>query len=149
MSDFGYRYVVDTNALSQIGKRRRSTRYFRECSEIPSEVFHEAQGFPDIDVLRSLLYPTNGRVLSWLSKVLVTVPADDTTLLDLYANHGSADPFVVACALDGASHDSQYLDAPEWLVVTNDGAVRAKAEEFSIRAITSAEFAYVIDASEA
>ena len=149
MSAFGYRYVVDTNALSQIGKRRRSTRYFREHSEIPSEVLHEAQGFPDSDVLGSLLYPTTGRVLSWLSKILVTVPADDTTLLDLYANHGSADPFVVACALDGATHDSQYLDAPEWLVVTNDEAVRAKAEEFGIRAITSAEFADVIDASEA
>ena len=62
-------------------------------------------------------------MLRWLTEILRTVPDDDTALLDLYANLGNADPLVVACALEGQEHDSQYLDPPDWIVVTNDGAV--------------------------
>ncbi|KQS98740.1 hypothetical protein ASG23_13430 [Cellulomonas sp. Leaf395] len=79
---------------------------------------------------------------------MATVPADDTALVDLYANRGNADPLVVACALNGQDEDSQYLDAPEWTVVTADNAVRAKAEEFGLRALSNAEFAALIDAAE-
>lgn len=148
MNDFGTRYVVDTNSLSQLGGFRRSSSFFRESARIPSEVVHEAQGFPDITTLRENAYPTTAAVLRWLVKVMATVPADDTALVDLYANRGNADPLVVACALDGQDEDSQYLDAPEWAVVTADNAVRAKAEEFGLRALSNAEFAALIDAAE-
>ena len=148
MSGFGHRYVVDTNALSQIGKRRRSTSYFKENVQLASEVLHEAQGFPDWDSLNSRLYPTSPRLLSLLTRIMASIPLDDTKLVDLYANRGGADPFVVACALDGAELDSHYLDAPEWVVVTNDAAVRLKAEEFGLRVIASAQFADIIDAVE-
>ena len=86
-------------------------------------------------------------VLEWLIQVMRSVPADDTTLVDLYRNKGAADPLLVACALDGQSRDSVYLDAPEWVVVTADDAVRRKAREFGLRSLTNAEFASVIDAS--
>lgn len=39
-------------------------------------------------------------VLRWLITVMATVPPDDTGLINLYLNQGSADPLMVACALD-------------------------------------------------
>lgn len=114
--------MLDTNALSQLRRHRRESEFFREHTVIPSEVLHEAQGFPDIDVLRANLYPTTSSVLDWLVRIMATVPVGDTKLVDLYANHGGADPLVVACALDGKTRDGQFLGAPEWVVVTSDAA---------------------------
>ena len=148
MNDFGTRYVVDTNSLSQLGRGRRSSSFFRESARIPDEVLHEAQGFPDIASLRENDYLTTGSVLRWLVKVMATVTADDTALIDLYANRGNADPLVVACALDGQDEESQYLNASEWVIVTADNAVRAKAEEFGLRVVTNSEFAALIDVAE-
>lgn len=148
MSWFGQRYVLDTNALSQLRRHRRESEFFREHTAIPSEVLHEAQGFPDIDVLRANLYPTTSSVLDWLARIMATVPVEDTKLVDLYANHGGADPLVVACALDGKTRDAQFLGAPEWVVVTSDAAVRAKAEAFNLHVLNSAQFAAIIDAAE-
>lgn len=76
---------------------------------------------------------------------MAIVPDDDTHLVDLYANRGNADPFVVACALDGEQEDGQYLDPPERIVVTDDKAVGDKAAEFRIRVLANTEFAYSID----
>lgn len=149
MNAFGTRYVVDTNSLGQLGHRRRSSAFFREVARVPSEVLHEAAGFPDVARLRENEHPTTPAVLRWLVTVMSTVPVGDTRLVDLYANHGNADPFVVACALDGQYEDSQYLDAPDWVIVTADQAVRAKAEEFGLGVLTNAEFAALIDAAEA
>lgn len=148
LNGFGQRYVIDTNALSQIGRRRRSTSFFLDNAVVPSEVVREAEGFPDIDVLRKNLHPTTAQVLEWLVQVLATVPAEDTSLVNLYANLGGADPLLVECALDGRTRDSPYLDAPEWVIVTGDDAVRVKAEEFGLNVLSNAEFAAVIDATE-
>lgn len=148
MMDFGQRYVLDTNALIRLKRHRRASAFFQDNVVLPDEVLHEAAGFPDIAALRKNLYPTTSRVLEWMIRVMATVPADDKTLVDLYANLGGADPLVVACALDGRAEDSQFLTAPEWIVVTGDDAVRQKAEEFDLKVITSAEFASIIDAAE-
>ena len=148
MNDFGQRYVIDTNALSQMRRHRRASAFFRENAVIPSEVLREAEGFPDIDALRKNLYPTTSQVLSWLAKVMATVPVADTTLVDLYSNLGGADPLLVACALDGQAQDSPYLDAPEWVVVSGDDAVRDKAEEFGLKVLSNAEFEAIIDTTE-
>lgn len=149
MSLFGQRYVVDTNALSQLGKQRRASSCFLENAVIPEEVLHESSGFPDIESLRENVHPTTPRVLHWLVKVLRTVPDGDTDLLDLYANLGNADPLVVACALEGQEHDDQSLFSPDWIVITADGAVRAKAEEFELKVLTNSEFADLIDEADA
>lgn len=145
MSFFGQRFVVDTNALSQLGHQRRASSFFLENAVIPEEVLHEASGFPDIESLRENVHPTTHRVLHWLTEVLLTLPDGGTELLDLYANLGNGDPLVVACALEGQEHDSQYLDPPDWIVVTGDGAVRAKAEEFGLIVLSNSEFAALID----
>src|SRR5690625_5410863 len=70
MNGFGERYVIDTNALSQLGKARRASTFFLEHALIPEEVMHEAAGFPDIASLRDNVHPTTPRVLHWLTEVL-------------------------------------------------------------------------------
>jgi len=148
MTWFGYRYVLDTNALSQLRRHQRASEFFREHAAIPTEVLYEAQGFPDVDVLRANLIPTSSRVLDWLATIMATVPTEDTRLVDLYANRGGADPLVVACALDGKTRDDQFLGATEWVIVTRDAAVRAVAEQFDLHVLDSAEFAAIVDAAE-
>ena len=147
MTGFGERCVVDTNALIRLKRHRRASAFFIEHAVLPGEVLREANGFPDIDALRQNMYPMTPQVLEWLIRVVATVPASDTKLVDLYANQGGADPFVVACALDGRARGSVYLDAPEWVVVSGDDAVRHKAEEFGLKALSSAEFSDLLDAA--
>jgi hypothetical protein len=139
---------MDTNTLSQIGRHRRASALFRECAVIPSEVMREAGGFPDIDALRNNMYPTTPRILTLMARVMATVDTSDTTLVDLYANLGAADPLVIACALDGRIEDSQYLDGPEWAIVTGDEAVRKKSQEFELTVLSNSEFAAIIDEAE-
>lgn len=148
MNAYGQRFVIDTNTLSQLGQQRRASAFFLEHAVIPEEVIHEATGFPDIESLRENIHPTTPRVLHWLTEIMSTVPDSDTRLINLYANLGNADPLVVACALDGLEHDSQYLLAPEWIVVTADEAVKDKAEEFELRVLSNSQFAELIDADD-
>lgn len=145
MSPFGTKYLVDTNALSQLRLQRRSSAFFQASVKIPSEVLHEAEGFPDIEALRQLEYPVTASVLRWLQKVMATVPDDDTALVDLYANHGSADPLMVACALDARDKEADFLDSNEWVIVTDDRAVRSTAARLGLSTLSNAEFADLID----
>jgi flavin-binding protein dodecin len=142
------RYLVDTNALSQLRRQRRASKFFRAYAMIPSEVLHEAEGFPDVEALTQIEYYTTASVLRWLMTVMATVPPDDTDLINLYLNQGSADPLMVACALDALDRERQHLDPLEWAVVTDDKAVMAKANEFKVRVLTYAQFADLIDGSE-
>ncbi|MCK6065720.1 MULTISPECIES: hypothetical protein [Microbacterium] len=148
MTGFGERYMVDTNALIRLQGRRRASPHFLEHSVFPSEVLREAGGLPDIGALRRNVYPTTPQVLEWLVRVMATVPTSDRKLVDLYANHGAADPFVVACALDGRQRDNVYLDAPEWIVVTNDDAVQDKARQFGLQTLSSEELSAILDAEQ-
>ena len=147
MSEFGQRFVIDTNALVHLGRHRRASRFFLENAVIPEEVMYEASGIPDITYLGSNVHPTTASVLHWLTTVMSTVPSEDTRLVDLYANKGNADPLVVACALDGQERDSHMLIRPEWVVVTADEAVRKKAREFELTVLSNSEFVAVIDSN--
>lgn len=145
MSVFGTKYVVDTNVLSNLGRRRRGSSFFRRNAVIPEEVLHEAAGFPDLLQLRDNCYPTTPRVLELLVDIMASVPKGDTRLVDLYKNLGSADPMIVACALAGSEDDSQYLGAEEWKIVTEDVAVISKAKEFGIDVVTLSSFMEFVD----
>lgn len=148
MTYSGTTYVVDTNTLSQIGQRRRSSAFFLARARVPSEVLHEAAGFPDIQALRCLGITTTPSVLRWVKRVMATVPADDTALVDLYAGRGGADPLVIACALDGQEQEDQTLDPQEWAIVTGDNAVTAKATALGLRVLSNIDLAVLIDDSE-
>ena len=148
MSGADVMFVVDTNVLTQLGSSRRASAFFRKNARIPAEVLHESRGFPDIDELWKNVYLTTATVLNHLARVLETIDTADTELIDLYANEGNADPFVVACALDGRDQDESLLFSPEWLVVTGDRALRDKAKEFGLKVLSKEEFASMIDASQ-
>jgi hypothetical protein len=140
MSRYEQVFVIDNNALSFIKREHRASEYFRVHCRIPSEVLHEAEGFPDIEVLKRLEYPTTASVLKLLIEVMASVSTDDTKLVNLYANLGNADPLLVATALDGQRNDAEALFGPVWTVVSNDKAVQAKAREFGLVVKTNQEF---------
>lgn len=147
MSAFGSEYVIDNNTLGLLSRTQRASIFFQQNAHIPSEVLYEARGFPDIGILQQNEYKTTPSVLSQLARVMATIDPTDTRLVNLYANRGNADPIVIACALDGQDRDSQYLDSPPWLVVSDDKAVRAKAEEFNLTVITNTQLAAIIESS--
>ncbi|WP_394525420.1 hypothetical protein [Paenarthrobacter nicotinovorans] len=138
--------MIDNNALSVVNREHRGSDFFKQHCRIPGEVLHEAEGFPDIEELKRIEYPTTARVLALLTEVMASVPAGDTKLVDLYANLGNADPLVVACALDGQRGDADKLFAPAWTVVSGDKAVQAKAAEFGLAVITNQEFLALLEA---
>jgi hypothetical protein len=134
-------FLIDNNALSHLTRGQRDSQFFLEHCRIPTEVVHEAKGHPDWESFKAVEYPTTGKVLGALREVMASVPINDRTLVDLYANKGGADPVLVACALDGQRDTSEYLFGPSWAIVSNDKAVRAKAEEFGIETFTRDQFA--------
>ena len=140
MSNYGHVFVVDNNALSRVKRDYRASGYFKQHCRIPSEVLHEATGFPDIDELKRLEYPTTARILTLLKDVMSTVPVGDTNLVDLYANLGNADPMIIATALAGQRTDDGMLVSRSWIVVSDDKAVQTKAREFDLTVKTTQEF---------
>ncbi|MFJ7619802.1 hypothetical protein ACIQYZ_13475 [Rhodococcus erythropolis] len=142
-------YLVDNNALSALGRHRRSTEFFRAHCRIPDEVLYEAREFPDIAELRALRYEEGPdvarRVILQLISVMRTVPTSDTDLVDLYANKGNADPIIVACALDAKSQEECTLMPATWTIVSDDRAVRTKAGEFEVAVLTGEEFKTIVD----
>lgn len=145
MTMFGTVYVVDTNTLVQLRASGRASVYFVEHVRIPAAVLYEARDFPDHNALSKLCYATTSGVLRQLARVMASVEPGDVRLVDLYKNQGGADPLVVACALDGKDGDSQRLGGAEWIVVTNDEAVRALARKFELKVLSNAEFGSRID----
>lgn len=133
-------YLIDNNALSHLSPAQRTTEFFHARCRIPSEVLHEADGYSDAEVLKEAEYPTTASVLKFLQTIMATVPEDDTSLVNLYANKGAADPILVACALDGMRETANQLFGWTWVIVSNDNAVRAKATEFCVESCTREEF---------
>lgn len=141
MSSYGDIYVIDNNALTFLGRTHRASTFFKQHCRIPSEVLHEAEGFPDIEELRQLEYRTTPDMLVALIDVMASVPVDDRSLVDLYANRGNADPLVVACALDGQQRGEEgALFSLTWNVVSGDKAVLAAARRFGLPVLTNQEF---------
>ena len=133
-------YLLDNNALSHLTRQQIATDFFLERCRIPTEVLHEARNHPDAETLRMVEYPTACGVLHHLSRVMESVAIDDTSLVDLYANKGAADPLLVACALDGTVDEARYLWGTIWVVVSNDKAVRAAARANNLESLTREEF---------
>lgn len=133
-------YLLDNNVLSHLSRAQRASTFFLERCRLPLEVLHEAESYPDAAALKQVGYPTTARVLELLRRVMATVPESDTSLVDLYANKGAADPLLIACALHAAEEAASLLWKPTWVVVSNDKAVRAKATEFSVKTYTREEF---------
>lgn len=134
-------YLLDANALSRLSTYQRGCAFVRRRCRIPSEVLHEIRGFPDVSQLRALEYPVSAELLESVSEVLKTVPPGDFKLIDLYRNKGNADPILVATALTGMRKASETLFSEDWKIVSDDDAVRAKAEEHGVEWLSTANFA--------
>lgn len=133
-------YLLDNNVLTRLTQEQRSSAFVHEQCRLPSEVLHEARFLPDADSLRALEYATNEGVLQHLAAVLQRVPAGDTTLIDLYANLGNADPLLLACALDALAEAELGLFGAEWVVVSNDRAVVTLAGDLGVPTLSSEGF---------
>lgn len=133
-------YLLDNNALSHLTRAQRASGFFRERCRLPSEVLHEAKGYPDAGAFKQVEYPTTARVLDRLREVMGSVRKGDTALLNLYSNKGAADPMIIACALDAMREAAALLFGPNWIIVSNDNAVRAKAGELEVESCTREEF---------
>ncbi|WP_146116721.1 hypothetical protein [Microbacterium sp. MYb64] len=133
-------YLLDNNALSHLTRAQRASAFFHDRCALPSEIIHEADGYPDAASFKDVEYPTTANVLKHLGTVMATVSVDDTTLVNLYANKGAADPMLIACALDGMEEAATALWGPTWVIVSNDNAVRAKAAELGVESCTREEF---------
>ncbi|WP_431072719.1 hypothetical protein [Microbacterium phyllosphaerae] len=131
-------YLLDTNVLSHLSETHRSSAFFLTRCRVPSDVLYEARWHPPAEY--EVEYLTTARVLTHLQRVMLCVPVGDPTLVNLYANKGTADPMLVACALDATEDSSAVLFGPEWVIVSNDIAVRRTAAHFHIRTLAREEF---------
>jgi hypothetical protein len=132
-------YLVDNNVLGKLSTVQRGSAFFARYCRVPDEVLHEA-GPARAAALHAVRYPTTPDVLEAVKTVMATVDVGDIKLVDLYRNKGTADPFLIACALVEQQSSADMLIRPEWVVVTDDEAVRRKAEEFDVAWIGSSQF---------
>jgi len=137
------KYLIDNNALGPLGERKKST-FFAEHCRVPAEVAHESRRAKHAKLLAPLTIDMTPAILAQLTGVMKTVPMGQTGLVDLYAFKGTADPILVAMAVVLGTED---LFADTWVIVTEDKAVTAKAEEFSIGTLTPKKLAEIIDAA--
>ena len=84
-------------------------------------------------------------MLATLIEVMASAPVGETKFVDLYANHGNADPLIVANAVDGHRREAEALFGPTWTVVSGDKAVRVKAEAFGLAAMSNEEFPAMLE----
>lgn len=141
------RYLLDNNVLTKLTVEERASPFVATYCNIPAEVFYEARGLPMINDLSLLVYPTTAGVLVALAGVMSTVPVGDIKLVDLYHNNGNADPLLIACALD-AQRSPQSLFQQRWTIVSDDQAVRAKADEFAVEWAGSTQFRTLLAAGD-
>lgn len=144
MSDI--KYLVDNNALLFLGAKRLASDFFGERCRVPEEVVHEA-GAGRARRLAPLTVPMSPRILTEVVAVMNTVRVGDRDLIDLYGNKGAADPILVATAIVLNNPEKPTLFDDQWVIATNDGAVRDKANEFGINTSTPQELAALIDAA--
>lgn len=141
------KYLVDNNALVLLGAKRAATAFFSERCRVPEEVAHEA-GNRRAALLAPITVSMSVRILAELAAVMRTVPVGDRRLIDLYGNKGAADPILVATAAVLNNPEEPTLFDDEWVIVTNDGAVREKANEFRIKTATPQELGSLIDSAK-
>jgi hypothetical protein len=140
----GTKYLIDNNALGPLGEKRKKSAFFAEHCRVPEEVAYESRRAKHAKLLEPLTIAMTPAVLVQLAEVMRTVPVGDDQLVDLYNNKGAADPIIVAmaCVLD-----NEDLFADNWVIVTEDKAVLAKAKEFSVDTESPAGLAKIIDAA--
>jgi hypothetical protein len=133
------RYLVDTVTLSRMTATQRASTFMRDSCRIPEEILFEAQGLPDIYVLRQLIYPITTTVLEKVKAVMATIKPEDR-VVDLYRNKGNGDVVLLATALAEMEVSAGQLIGDRWIVATGDDGLTNKAVELGVATCTSADF---------
>lgn len=139
------RYLVDNNALIALKRDRVASAFFRARCQVTTDVLREADEHPHFATLKLDAYAHTPAVLEQVRTVMAGVAIGDLSLIDLYGNKGSADPGLVACALDAIAADEGALFGDDWIIVTNDSGVEHAAVQHGVATIKPAELAALID----
>lgn len=142
------KYLLDNNAWGFIGAERRSSDFVQTQCRVTEDVVYEARYTSHFRSLTRITEPVTPAILRKLCEVMRTISVGDTSLVDLYANKGAADPVLVATALVLQERQAPFLFPDEWVIVTRDKAVQAKAKEFGVVVKSPEEFAQIIDQSK-
>ncbi len=138
MTDENY-YLIDNNVLAKLNSVQRGSTFFLQRCRVPDAVIREA-GVDRARELEAVRYPTTPEVLRELRKVTAAMKPGDTSLIDLYRNKGSADPFLIACALVEQRRAAELLFAPEWVIITDDRGVHAAADKAFVKWLPMTSF---------
>lgn len=133
------RYLVDNNVLSKLTVAQRASEFFGQSCRVSSEVLYEARNYVEKSVADAEL-PTTAAVLRRLTEVMSAVDPGDTTLVDLYANKGAADPVMIAAALEKQTRENATLFPNTWVIVTDDKAVASTARRVGLTVMASPDF---------
>ena len=142
------RYLVDNNALIALGRERVASAFFRAHCQVTTDILREAEEHPHLAKLRANAYPLTPAVLAQVRTVMSQLTIGDTSLVDLYGNKGTADPGLVASALDAMAANEGALFHDEWAVVTNDRGVEDAAARHGVATIKPAKLARLIDETD-
>ena len=138
MSDFVY--LIDSNILSRLSREQRSHRFVERHCRVLTEVFDEVRKARTVSRMRAIEYEMSAEVLVTVREVMQSLVPQDFALVDLYQNHGAADPLLVAVALRENRRSSEMLFAPEWAIATSDVAVAETAARFGISVVDEQRF---------
>ncbi len=142
------KYLVDTNVLSRLTQAQRVSRFFTQHCLLTTDVLYEASGFPDLVKLKSLEVPVDGEILQTLSEVMRSLDPDDKDLVDLYGYEGTADPVLIATALAAERRSVNQLWSDQWIVVTEDKAVRTTGAAHAVPIIGISDFIELLASSQ-
>lgn len=133
------RYLVDNNALSRLTPAQRRSDFFCDNCQLTADVLHEARGYvePELEAREVQITP---QVLNRLIEVMAEGEPGDTSLVDLYANKGAADPVMIAFVLEARDSENDTLLPDTWVIVTDDKAVAATASRLGLEALPSSDF---------
>ena len=137
------RYLVDNVTLSRMTASQRASAFMHDRCRIPEEIFYEARGLPDIEMLKPLIYPITTTVLENVKVVLATTKAGDK-VVDLYRNEGNGDVMLLATALTEMSVSDGQLFGDRWIIATADKGLTRKAIELGVLTCTSDQFVALI-----
>lgn len=136
-------YLVDNNVLSRLSRHQRASRFLRERCIITEDVLYEARGFTD-EITGIRVQPTTVAVLDCLRHVMTQLPSEDTSLVSLYDNKGSADPVLVATALVMMAEQEEMLFQNRVVVVSEDKAVAELAGRLGVEHLSHRAFAALV-----
>ncbi len=138
-------YLLDNNVVVRIGTTRVMSSFVRDHCRVPSEVVYEGRDARYTAALRAIEYPVSTAVLRRLVEVMATVEPGHFGLVDHYKNQGNADPLLVATVLDAREVEAETLFANEWVIATEDHAVRDLANRFGVPTIGAPTLIEMVD----